>query len=361
LAIAALLAAQPILSPESLPAGTPVAPEILVPRIGEYMLERRLLTPEGLQQALQYQKERARQGKTILLGQALLELGLTNREVLDQAVTAQILELQNALNSANQNLQQRVEERTQELQNALERLSELNQLKSNFVANISHELRTPLTHIKGYLDLLGEAGLGPMTAQQSEAISVMKRAELRLERLIEDLIQFSLAARGEFSLDIQAIDIGALLRSTVERFQGRAKLGQIRLVLSCPTGLPKVSADQDKIGWVVQQLLDNALKFTTPGGKVLVQVNKECGPVCISIIDTGIGIPKEKIDEIFEPFHQLDGSATRRYAGTGLGLAMVRRIVEAHGSQVRVRSVLGQGSCFEFNLAGIPPQEQRPS
>jgi signal transduction histidine kinase len=360
LAVAALLAAQRITLPESLPAGTPVAPEILVPRIGDYMIERGLLTSEGLQQALQYQKERSKNGKSILLGQALLELGLTNREVLDQVVTAQILELQTALNSANQNLQQRVDERTQELQSALERLSELNQLKSNFIANISHELRTPLTHIKGYLDLLGEAGLGPMTGSQIEAINVMKRAELRLERLIEDLIQFAMAARGEFSLSIQAVDLNQLLRSTLERFTARAKGAEIYLIADIPSGLPRISADHDKIGWVVQQLLDNALKFTPAGGKVLVQVSMDKGPVLISIIDTGIGIPKEKLDEIFEPFHQLDGSATRRYSGTGLGLAMVRRIIEAHGSQVKVRSVLGQGSCFEFSLP-VFQKEQEPS
>lgn len=351
LALAAALAEHNVIHPDVLPTGMPVAPEILVPRIGDYMIERGMIQPADLQQALRYQKENAARGQPILLGQAFLELGLINREVLDQAVTAQILELQNALNSANLTLQQRVEERTQELQNALERLAELNQLKSNFIANISHELRTPLTHIKGYLDLLGESGLGPLTSQQKEAISVMKRAEMRLERLIEDLIQFSLASRGEFSLNVQNVDLEKLMQAIISRMQSRAKGQEIQLGSIIPKKLPKVRADEDKIGWVVQQLLDNALKFTPKGGKVVVQVNQNGGPVTVAVIDTGIGIPAERINEIFEPFHQLDGSATRHYAGTGLGLAMVRRIIEAHGSQMRVRSVPGQGSCFEFTLA----------
>ena len=357
LAMAAVLAEQNVIRPEGLPDGMPVAPEILVPRIGEYMIERGMIKPEDLKQALQYQKEHVRANQPILLGQALLELGLINREILDQVVTAQILELQNALNSANLTLKQRVEERTQELQQALERLSELNQLKSNFIANISHELRTPLTHIKGYLDLLGESGLGPLTSQQHEALSVMKRAEARLERLIEDLIQFSLASRGEFSLNMQDVNLERLMKAIIGRLQSRAKAQETRLGAIIPKGLPWVRADEDKIGWVIQQLLDNALKFTPRGGKIVVQVNQDSGPVNIAVIDTGIGISSERINEIFEPFHQLDGSATRRYAGTGLGLAMVRRIVEAHGSQVRVRSVPGQGSCFEFTLATAPAPE----
>jgi signal transduction histidine kinase len=351
MAMAALLAEQKVILPSSLSEGMPVAPEVLVPRIGDYLIERGMLKPDDLQKALKYQKEQSKKDRPILLGQALLELNLINRELLDQAVTAQILELQNAISSANKNLQQRVEERTQELQQALERLAELNQLKSNFISNISHELRTPLTHIKGYLDLLGESGLGPLTPAQGEAINVMKRAEVRLERLIEDLIQFSMASRGEFALNMQDVDLNVLLKITLERFQTRARSLEIKLGWTAPKRSIYVRADEDKIGWVVQQLLDNALKFTPKGGKVVVQIANQDGPVTVSVIDTGIGIPAKRLNEIFEPFHQLDGSTTRRYAGTGLGLAMVRRIVEAHGSQVKVRSVPGQGSCFEFTLA----------
>lgn len=350
LAIAAVLAEQRMMLPTTLSSGLPMAPEILVPRIGDYLIERGLLTPDGLHRALAYQEAQSRSGKALLLGQALLALGLIDREILDQVVTAQILELQNALNSANQNLKQRVEERTQELQHALERLAELNQLKSNFIANISHELRTPLTHIKGYLDLLGEQGLGPLAPSQADAITVMKRAEGRLERLIEDLIQFSMAAKGEFSLNLKDIPVEALFRSIIERMQPRAHQQEIKLGLRLPDEPFSVRADEDKLAWVIQQLLDNAIKFTPKGGKVLLQATTDNGPLTIAVIDTGIGIPADRLTEIFEPFHQLDGSATRRYAGTGLGLAMVQQIIEAHGSRVKVQSIQGQGSCFEFSL-----------
>jgi signal transduction histidine kinase len=350
LAVAAVLAEQVVMPPEGVPSGIPIAPEVLVPRIGESMIEQGLLQAEDLHRALIYQKERATSGKPILLGQTLLELGLISRETLDQVITTQIFKLNTALSDANQQLKQRVEERTQELQKALERLSELNQLKSNFIANISHELRTPLTHIKGYLDILAESGLGPLTPSQAEALSVLKRAESRLERLIEDLIQFSLASRGELSLNITTIEIGKLIAYAVDRSRHKAKTQDIALTTNIPENLPPVRADEDKIGWVLLHLLDNALKFTPQGGKVVVQANAENSMVNIAVMDTGIGIPKDRIAEIFEPFHQLDGETTRRYSGTGLGLAMVRRIIEAHGSQVKVKSILGKGSLFEFSL-----------
>lgn len=137
-----------------------------------------------------------------MIGQKLLELGLVDRETLDQVVTEQILQLQQALQLANRQLEQRVLERTQDLQQALNKLSELNELKSNFISTISHELRTPLTHLKGYITLLADGSLGDLSEAQQEAMDVMERAEARLEHLIEDLIQFSLIARGQLSLTL---------------------------------------------------------------------------------------------------------------------------------------------------------------
>jgi signal transduction histidine kinase len=139
----------------------------------------------------------------------LLELGLIDRQTLDQAITEQIMQLRAALQETNRQLEQRVQERTAELQNALNKLSELNQLKSNIVANISHELRTPLTHIKGYLELLIAELMGPLSPEQVGALEVMQRSTERLERQIEDLILFSIASRGEFSLRLTSINVGA--------------------------------------------------------------------------------------------------------------------------------------------------------
>src|SRR5215207_3116492 len=131
-----------------------LTPEMLVPRMGEYLIQKGLITGAQLQKALDYQQDEISKGNTFLVGQALTDLKFLDRSELDQAVTEQILHLRSALQAANRTLERRVEERTAELQMALERVSELSQLKSNFIANITHELRTPLTHIKGYLELL---------------------------------------------------------------------------------------------------------------------------------------------------------------------------------------------------------------
>jgi signal transduction histidine kinase len=349
-----------VISPTQVPAGVSLAPEILVPRMGDTMLEQGIIQPEQLQGALEYQKKRAEEGHPLLLGQALLELGLVTREALDQVITLQILQLQNALSDANRQLEKRVQERTADLQRALERLSELNQLKSNFIANISHELRTPLTHLKGYLDILAQGGLGEMNSQQTDVFAIMQRAEVRLERLIEDLIQFSLASRGELNIRLSPIDLEGMTQGIVGRLMGKAETGEVNLVVNLPTGLPQVRADEEKIGWVLSHLVDNALKFTPEHGRVEIEAVLESGLVTIAVTDTGIGIPQERLQEIFEPFHQLDSSATRRFGGTGLGLAMAQRIVEAHGSKIKVQSVMGRGSRFEFSLP-VLKAETEPS
>src|SRR6266511_1706240 len=155
---------------------TRLTPEMLVPRMGEYLIQKGLISAEQLQKALDYQQEATAKGDPILLGQALIDLKLLERVELDQAVTEQIIQLRSALQAANRTLEHRVEERTAALQKALERVSELSQLKSNFVANISHELRTPLTHIKGYLELLTTESLGKITNEQRHALQVRQQS-----------------------------------------------------------------------------------------------------------------------------------------------------------------------------------------
>ena len=331
-----------------------LTPEMLVPRMGEYLVQKGLITTDDLQRALDHQQEATAQGNTILLGQALIDLELLSRDDLDQAVTELIIQLRSALQATNRSLERRVEERTVELQKALERVSELSQLKSNFISNISHELRTPLTHIKGYIELLITESLGSITEEQRHALAVSQQSTNKLETLIGDLIMISLASRGEMSLKQENVDIRRLANLAVKSHAEAANRRGLHLEAVVDENIPFVQADSQKIAWVLGQLVDNGVKFTPSGGSVIVSVNCEGeNLVIVSVTDTGIGIPPSRMQDIFEPFHQLDGSATRQYGGTGLGLSLVRQIVEAHGSMLEVQSTEGRGSSFKFPLLAV--------
>jgi signal transduction histidine kinase len=330
---------------------TPLTPEILVPRLGEYLVQIGTITEADLKKALAYQTEMKNSGKRCFLGQALVNLELVDRRQLDHAVTKQIIQLRNALEDANRFLERRVQERTAELQEALRKLSELGQLKANFVANISHELRTPLTHIKGYLELLVTESLGELSLEQKNALQVSQRAAGQLESLIDNLILFSQAARGEMTLHLTPVDINKVAGEVINYSRAKANQRNVALEYVISARLPLVQADEEKISWAILQLLDNAIKFTPSGGLVTLSIRPESDNlIAVSVKDTGIGIRADRLGEIFEPFHQLDSSSTRRYGGTGLGLALVRDIISAHGSIIEVESTEGKGSEFRFPL-----------
>jgi signal transduction histidine kinase len=333
---------------------TPLSPETLVPRLGEHLVQNGRISDEDLRKALAYQKQKQAEGESCLLGEALMSLNLLNRRQIEHAVTEQIIQLRNALEDANRFLERRVEERTAELQEALRKLSELNQMKANFVANISHELRTPLTHVKGYLELLTTETLGPLKDEQKNALQISQRAAGRLESLIDNLILFSLAARGEMTLRLAPVNLNKVAGDVINYSRPKATDRNVTLDFEIQPALPFVQADEEKLSWAILQLVDNAIKFTSKGGKVTLAIKPETDTlVVVSVTDTGIGIPDTRLNEIFEPFHQLDASATRHYGGTGLGLALVKEIVTAHGSLIEVKSQEGKGSTFSFPLLAV--------
>ena len=341
----------------------PLTPEALVPRLGEYLVDKGVLSAADLQRALAYQEQSRETGEARPIGLILIDLGMIDAATRESAITELISQLRATLQEANQQLElanqqleKRVEERTAELQKALEKLAELGQLKANIVANISHELRTPLTHLKGYLELLLAGDLGQLNEAQHNGLQVMERSADRLGRLIEDLILFSVSERDQIHLRIVAFPMSQVCMGAIHKSSSKARERNIQLIIECDPDLPMVDADEEKISWVVLQLIDNAIKFTPLGGKVKLEVTQEGPFLNVVVIDPGIGIPPGREHEIFESFYQLDGSSTRRAGGTGLGLALAKKIVEAHGSVIRVASQEGKGSNFAFHLK-IHPME----
>ena len=221
-ALAAVLLERQALSMIPADPGTPFVGDAMLSRFGEFLMKQGYITTEQLEAALARQRELSGAGVRETLGQVMLEMRVMTREQLELASVEQVQELQNALRAANAQLEQRVADRTKELELAYRKLTELDQLKGNFIANVSHELRTPLTKIKGFNALLAAGDLGPLTDEQRQAVDVMGRGVSELERLVGDLIQFATGARGEMVLRPSAVPVAEALDRAVAAVRERA-------------------------------------------------------------------------------------------------------------------------------------------
>jgi signal transduction histidine kinase len=253
--------------------------------------------------------------------------------------------------AANTELERRVAERTAELERALAELRDLDHLKSQFITNVSHELRTPLQHVKGYIDLLADGAMGNLTLKQAEGLTLAQEAVARLEKVVYDIVDFS--TLDESALVFEPIYLLDVCRSVINGYLTMANRRKVSLTLSMAADVPLVTGDRLAITRVLGHLLDNAIKFGPANQVVQIQVDKRGERVRLAVRDHGPGLAPADIDRIFDVFYQVDGSATRKAGGLGVGLALVRKLVEAHGSQVTVRSELGKGSTFSFELAAI--------
>ena len=260
-------------------------------------------------------------------------------------------------------------EKNQHLQEAFDRLKELDRLKSNFLATVSHELRTPLTSIIGYSDMLATGIAGELNAEQQEFVETIRNKGDHLLALITSLLDLNKLEQGSMRLHREVLDPGALVLDLKKTMAPAAAKKSVSIDAQIESGLPKLDVDPVRIRQVLFNIAENALKFSPPGsvvrmiarsaegtgaagddgfGAVLLAVPEK--RVEIGIIDAGMGIPKEEHDKIFDAFYQVDGGSTREHGGTGLGLSIVKRIVEAHGGTVRVESEPGSGAAFWVNL-----------
>jgi two-component system NtrC family sensor kinase len=226
-------------------------------------------------------------------------------------------------------------------------LKELDRMKGEFVSTVSHDLRSPLASVRGYIDLVGV--MGPVTAQQQDALERMRRAVTQMTELINDLLDLG---KIEAGIDAQKAPcvVGAIVREVVEAQMGSASKKGVVLQSSIDEGLPQVLGDAAQLRRVAANLVDNAIKYTPAGGKVLVFLGRHGGEVLLSVTDTGIGIAAADQEQLFQKFYRVETPQTEGIPGTGLGLAIVRSIVEQHGGQVAVKSEPGKGSTFRVTL-----------
>jgi PAS domain S-box-containing protein len=261
-----------------------------------------------------------------------------------------------------QEAQDQLTERNEQLAVFNDELARATRLKDEFLANMSHELRTPLNAILGLTEGLSEHVFGSVSDRQIKALATIERSGSHLLELINDILDVAKIESGQLQLDCTVTSVNNLCSSSLAFIKQQALQKQICLETKISPDLPNLLVDERRVRQVLINLLSNAVKFTPEGGKITLEVGHNqyietdvggATPrkyIRISVIDNGIGIDPKNIGKLFQPFIQIDSALNRKYDGTGLGLALVKRIVELHGGQVNLMSEVGVGSCFSIDL-----------
>ncbi|HEY9300696.1 MAG TPA: ATP-binding protein, partial [Phormidium sp.] len=253
--------------------------------------------------------------------------------------------LANAFNSMADQLQASFT--TLERKNA--ELQCLDKLKDEFLANTSHEIRTPLNGIIGIAESLIDGATGKLPEKTVSNLGMIASSGRRLSHLINDILDFSKLRHQNIELQIKPVGVRELAEIVLMLSQPLVGKKSLQLINSISPNIPVVDADENRIQQILHNLIGNAIKFTETG-KIEVSAKVVKGQVAITVSDTGIGIPADKLERIFESFEQADGSTAREYGGTGLGLAITKQLVELHGGEIHVSSIVEQGSQFTFTL-----------
>ncbi len=229
--------------------------------------------------------------------------------------------------------------------------SRLTEVRRDLVANVSHELKTPLTAIRGYAETLEDGALDRRRVARRFTRSILEQCA-RLEALLGDLLTLSRLDSQQRAPEPEAVDLAELARHAVEVLAPRARKGDLELTLEAPDAVPAVG-ERDELERLLLNLIENAIKYNRPGGRVRVRLDARDSELIIEVRDSGIGIPEEALERVFERFYRVDKGRSRDQGGTGLGLAIIKHVAQSHGGSIEVESKLGHGSTFIVRLPAI--------
>ncbi len=234
-----------------------------------------------------------------------------------------------------------------DLKKANRELKKLDRMKDEFLQNVSHELRTPMTAMLTTMRVIKDA---IEDERLKELLEINERSTWRLNRLVGDLLDFGRIDRGTMELNLQPVDMRSLIRDVMADIQSYADARRLNVEFKLEKSLPRVVVDKDSMYKVVSNMLNNAIKFNEEGGRIVVEISAGDGFVKVSVEDSGIGIDEKDLDKVFDRFYQVDGSTKRKYPGTGIGLALTKKLVEMHGGKVWAESKQGEWTRFIFTL-----------
>jgi signal transduction histidine kinase len=254
---------------------------------------------------------------------------------------------------ANARLYEEAEDRAAQLAVAYEELQENDRLKDELVQNVSHELRTPLTFVKGYVDLLMDGEMGLINENQQSTLQIVSDKTQEITRLIDDIM--SLQRISADNLIFEPFEMTKLIEEAITGHRLTADQRGLLLQFDPKAKTSgEIMADKGRVQQVVDNILVNAIKFSPDGGTILLTMEEEQDSITVKIADQGIGLPEDKVSRIFERFYQVDGTSRRRFGGAGIGLAIVKRIIDAHKGEIWVESAVNEGSAFYFSLPKTP-------
>jgi signal transduction histidine kinase len=236
-------------------------------------------------------------------------------------------------------------------------LKKLDKIKSNFLSVTSHELRTPMSIIKGYIQMMLKGNLGTISNEQKKALDIILQNSNRLDALIQDILDISRLESGTMKFIPERTNVKNMVEQTIETMQSIADTKNIKINIRLEENTPDLIIDQERVKQVIVNLLNNAIKFSNEGSIITIFVRKTRNYVLFEIQDFGRGIPTDKQDKIFEIFYQTDSERDRKFGGVGLGLAISRGIILAHGGNIWVESEPGKGSTFRLTLPITPIQD----